>query len=223
MALPVCQNILIFGGSFDPPHHAHVRLPRLAMHAVGADAVAYLPTGHQPLKTHLHPTPAHHRLTMLHLALQGEPWAVVLTDEIDRADRDGAPSYLVDTLESLRQRVGEDRQLRLLIGGDSLRTFDRWRAPDRIIALAPPVVMARAPDTRESLLAHLPKGVDAGQWQTWMLDLPAMDMSSTRVRQLVAQGQSIHGLVSPRVEEYIRQHRLYLSPGVDSATTRVRR
>ena len=109
MDLRTCKKILLFGGSFDPPHLAHVQLPKLAMQATHADAVGYLPAGRQPFKTHLQQTPAHHRLAMLRLALQDEPWAEVLTDEIDRAAATGddSPSYLVDTLEAPRARLGQ--------------------------------------------------------------------------------------------------------------------
>ena len=131
MDLTSCRNILIYGGSFDPPHRGHVKLPALATEAVGADAVAYVPTAQSPLKARLSGTSTRHRLAMLKLALQSAPRAQVLTDEIDRGD-DG-PNYTIDTLMRLRVRLGPDTALRLLIGGDQLRQFDRWRDWRRVI------------------------------------------------------------------------------------------
>jgi nicotinate-nucleotide adenylyltransferase len=203
-----CKNIIVFGGSFDPPHIAHTQLPLLAMHAIGADAVAYVPAGLQPLKSDSGHTPAHHRLAMLRLALADQPWAAILTDEIDRTPAN-QPTYTVDTLESLRHRLPADTQLYLLIGADSLRTFHLWRRPQRILQLATPLVMLRPPDTPQSLLSSLPPQFNPQDWHPRIVELPRIDVSSTQIRQLVAQGKPITGLVHPAVENYIHQHHLY--------------
>ncbi len=211
MDLKTCQRVLLYGGSFDPPHIAHTRLPVLAMRAIDADAVAYIPTGKNPLKARLDLTPASHRLAMLRLAMADIPQATILTDEIEQADDNEppTPNYTVETLEALRQRWGDEPELRLLVGGDTLRQFHRWHRPDRVIELATPLVMVRPPDTRASLLDSLPLGADRDAWSARMIDLPLIDISSTRIRHLVAEGRSIQGLVAPAVQRYIDEHRLY--------------
>ena len=220
MRLKDCNKIIVFGGSFDPPHLAHVRLPGVVMQAISADAVAYVPTGVQPLKRHQSQTSAHHRLAMLELALADIPTACVLTDEIDRAglstDQDAGdepsqvvPSYTVDTLEGLRQRLGPKVEMRLLIGGDNLRIFNRWHKPRRVIELAEPLVMVRSPDTREALLDSLPDGYDPHEWDARLIEVPRIDVSSTQIRQLVSKDQPISRLVAPAVEAYIDEHKLY--------------
>ena len=205
--LHACKKIVLFGGSFDPPHLAHIKLPMAAMDATGADAVAYIPTGNQPFKQHAPQTPAQHRLAMLRLALQDIPQAVVLTDEITRAS--DCPTYTVDTLETLRKQLEPDVELRLLIGGDQLKVFDAWCQPERIIELAQPLVMVRPPDTHDSLLGSLPKGYDPQLWTDRLIDLPPIDISSTQIRSLVAQGKPIAPWVTKPVEDYIHRHGLY--------------
>jgi nicotinate-nucleotide adenylyltransferase len=205
-------QLIVFGGSFDPPHAGHVILPALAMRAVGAAAVLYVPAGRPPHKLGQVHTPAGERLAMLRLALADVPHAHIHTGEVDRAAADpGAqtPSFTVETLESLAQRLGSDVQMRLLIGGDQLRIFDTWKSWGRILELAEPLVMLRAPDTRASLLAGLPRGFHPGQWAGRLIDLPQIDISSTLVRACTARGQSIAGMVHPAVEDYIRRHGLY--------------
>jgi len=208
MNLSECDSILLFGGSFDPPHRAHVKLPLLARQAIGAEVVAYIPAACPPLKTGPVLTPANHRLHMLELALRDQPRAVILTDEIDRREND-EPSYTIDTLERLRRKLGEKPVFRLLIGTDQLRVFDRWRSFRRILELAEPLVMLRPPDTRRRLLSELPTGFDPAQWMARLVDLPRMDISSTKVRQRLAAGEAIDDLVPPAVATYIRRNNLY--------------
>lgn len=204
------SHLIVFGGTFDPPHRAHVELPRLAMQQIGAQAVVYIPTGRSPFKVGQQQTPAHHRLTMLQLALQDEPWAVILTDELDRAEKQpDQPSYTVDTLEALRRRLGDAVQMRLLLGADQFRLFHRWHQAQRIIALAQPLVMVRPPATRDELLSKLPPGESTATWSSRMIDLPLLDISATDIRHRLAEGQPTDDLLAPAVADYIHQHGLY--------------
>lgn len=211
MDLTRYKKIIVFGGSFDPPHWGHVKLPMMAMKAVGADAVAYVPSGWQPLKPPEDQTSAHHRLAMLRIALRDVPQAVVLTDELDhlRQTENAGPTYSVDTLQRLWEKLGPATQMYFLIGGDCLGQWHLWRKTERIIELAEPLVMVRPPETPESLLESLPPEIDRHYWKDRLLDLPNMDISSTEIRRRLAQGIAITDLVPPGVEQYIHQHGLY--------------
>jgi nicotinate-nucleotide adenylyltransferase len=221
MPLTPTGKVIVFGGSFDPPHVAHVLLPALAMRTLGAQAVVYVPAAQSPHKLDHVGTPAAHRLAMLRLALAEVPHAHILTDELDRAaaaptadaaaaaSPGAAPSYTVDTLEALHRRWGPDPQMRLLIGADQLRVFDTWKSWARIIELAEPLVMVRSPQSRAALLAALPRGFHAGQWAGRIIDLPQIDISSSLIRAQVARGLPITGMVHPAVADYIRRHGLY--------------
>lgn len=203
------NNILLFGGSFDPPHRAHIALPQQAAQAIGADLIAYIPAGRAPHKLDRVQTDSQHRLAMLRLALADQPGDVptlVLTDEIERGPSE--PSYTVDTLEALHRRINPGAKLRLLIGADQLRIFDAWRAPNRIIELAEPVVMVRPPDTRDVLLAC----VSADKREAWaerFVDVEQMAISSTAIRAEAARGFNDDGSICDAVADYITQHALY--------------
>jgi nicotinate-nucleotide adenylyltransferase len=208
--LRTCHRVLLFGGSFDPPHLAHLKLPLLAMYAIGADALVYIPAAQSPHKKDRPGASALQRVAMLRLMLQDVPKATVLTDEIDRFEASkGEPSYTIDTLTLLRERLGPDVELRLLIGADQLRVFDKWRQPQRIIELAEPVVMVRPPETRASTLAAVPRMFDAKPWEKRLIDLPVMDVSATEIRQRIAEGKTIGGLVHAEVERFIKENGLY--------------
>ena len=203
------KNILLFGGSFDPPHRAHLELPQQVAKAIGADLIAYIPAGRAPHKLDRVQTDPQHRLAMLRLALADQPGEVptaVLTDEIDRGPDE--PSYTVDTLEAMHQRIDPDAKLRLLIGADQLRIFDAWRQPERIIALAEPVVMVRPPDTREALVASLPDD-QRDDWAKRLVDAAQIEISSTAIRGQAAAGLPFDDSVCETVADYIVQNGLY--------------
>lgn len=201
------QSILIYGGTFDPPTRAHIELPMVVRERLGADLVAYVPARMSPFKTDDPPTDPSHRVAMLEAALDDNEHAKVLTEEIDRT-AEGTPSYTIDTIEYLRDWLPVDVTMRLLIGGDQMAEFLRWKSFEKIVEMAEPVVMVRPPQTRESLLETVPES-QRGFWVSRLIDVPPMDVSSTEVRRRVAANEPIDDLVVPAVEKYIRKHKLY--------------
>jgi len=204
-----CRSLVIFGGSFDPPHVAHVTLPKQVMHELGADLVAYVPAANPPLKAR-DVTAASHRLAMLRLALAGHDHAVVFTEEIDRAEA-GQPSFTVDTLEQLHRRLGSVR-MRLLIGCDQVLQFEQWKQRRRICELAEPVVMIRPPWTERKLLDALGSARARAEWADRLTAVVEIDVSSTEIRRRIAGGLPVSHLVAPDVERYIQAHGLYSDP-----------
>jgi len=213
MDLKAYKKIIVFGGSFDPPQLAHVQLPAMVLRAIRAQVVAYVPVARQPLKPEGPTASAEHRLEMLRLALADASHAVIWTDELDRAQDSSlyGPSYTVDTIERMRQQVGEKPEIRFLIGADQVHQFHKWYAWQRLIKMAEPIIMLRPPETQASLLASLPAQLDKEQWQRYFIDVPTVSTSSTQIRQRCAQKQSITGLVPPAVEKYIGDRGLYQS------------
>ncbi len=200
-------RVLIFGGTFDPPHRAHTRLPPIAAARLRCDRIIYIPAALNPLKDD-RPTPAAHRLEMLRRAIAAVPGAEIDTCELDRE----GPSYTVDTLEMLRERFGPGATLYLLMGSDQALEFTRWHRWRRILELATPAVMVRPPHTgatyRKELAARY--GPDeARTWLRWTLDLPRMDIHATRLREALASGDGVDELLDPGVLRYVREHRLY--------------
>ncbi|WP_432800151.1 nicotinate (nicotinamide) nucleotide adenylyltransferase [Poriferisphaera sp. WC338] len=207
MDLSAYQNIVVFGGSFDPPHVGHVKLPQLVREKLVADLVLYIPAGRAPHKLNQVQTSAEHRLSMLELALADQPHTMISDIEIDRA-KSGQPSYTVDTLEEIHKHLAPGAQLRLLIGADQLLIFESWHRPERIIELAEPVVMVRPPETKHSLIATMPEA-RADIWATWLLELPQINVSSSEIRSAIESGADQFDEVPPAVMDYIKKHHLY--------------
>lgn len=198
------RRVLLFGGSFDPPTLAHIQLPPIVADAIDADVIAYIPTLNPPHKPGRKLASARDRVAMLRRAVADEPRAVVLTLEIDRES--GRPSYTVDTLRELRDRT--TAELRLLVGADQVKLFDTWREPEAIQTLAEPVVMVRPPETVESLLASLPQR-QRDVWRRRLVVVPALDISATEARDLLAERRNVDHLIAPAVADYIKERGLY--------------
>lgn len=208
----MARRRLLFGGTFDPPHRAHVELPRLAADAVGADEVVYVPAARNPLKKHGAQSSPEHRLRMLELALAGRAGVRIATVELDR----GGPSWWVDTLEVIRDAGDPDDELLFLIGADQALDFHRWREWERILDLATPVVMARPPMEVAALVAELRHRYPADEAEWWtrrIVELPPVDASATEVRRRLAAGEPVDALLAPAVTAYARTHGLYPGAG----------
>lgn len=194
------RSLLFVGGTFDPPHRAHVNLATAAADALHCDRILFVPARHSPLKN-APATPSEHRLAMLRLAVQGVARASISPFELERP----APSYTVETLEALRAAIGPRPVVRLLLGSDQALEFHRWRDPRRVLELATPAIVLRPP--------HTPASFDAapvpGAWADWIVDLPLDPVSSTIVRDRLQRGLDVRGLLCPEVLDYIRAHNLY--------------
>ncbi|MDL5033670.1 nicotinate-nucleotide adenylyltransferase [Pelomonas sp. APW6] len=190
----------LFGGSFDPPHLAHLSLARTALQQLGLAGLRWLPAG-QPWqkKGRTLASPAH-RLAMVQALVAGEPRFVVDTTELDRP----GPSYMIDTVEALQLRFPERREWFLVIGQDQyarLASWHRWQELLKRLTLA---VAARAGQA----VSAAPE-VAAVAHRVVRLDMPALEISSTLVRGQCQRGEDITPMVGDGVARYIAQHRLY--------------
>jgi nicotinate-nucleotide adenylyltransferase len=193
------RRIGLFGGSFDPPHRAHVALARSALDGFGLDEVRWIPAGRPWQKTRVI-TPAADREAMVRLAIAGEPCFVLDRIELERA----GPSYTLDTVRALQAAPGASQvgEWVLLIGADQyagLHTWQDWPELLSRVTLAvanrPGPVPAPHPDVQRHPHRVLP--------------LAMLDISSTDVRERIARGAPIDDLVPPEVARYIERHALY--------------
>ncbi len=190
------KRIGLFGGSFDPVHHAHLALARQALDQLQLDELRWVPVGHAWQK-HRAMTPASQREAMLRLALEGEPRFVLERCELQR---DG-PSYTLDTLREL-QRATPGAHWYLLIGQDQYRNLHTWHGVDELLRRVTLAVAQRPgqPAEADARVAAAP---------TVALAMPPMDISATEIRRRAASGGDISALVPGAVALYIHQQGLY--------------
>jgi nicotinate-nucleotide adenylyltransferase len=194
-------RIGILGGTFDPIHYGHLAIAEEARAALRLDRVLFVPAAHQPLKRGEHLALPEQRLEMVRRACADNAAFEPSTIELDRP----GPSYTVTTLEELAAaRLGE---LFFILGADALADLPRWYAIERVVALARIVAVGRPgskPDLASlaSLLPSLPERLT-------LLEGPRLEISSSELRQRVAEGRPIRYLTPDPVISYIDEHELY--------------
>jgi nicotinate-nucleotide adenylyltransferase len=198
------MNIGVLGGTFDPVHSGHLIIAEEARLRLKLSRVLFVPAGQQWLKTGSNITPAAHRVEMVKLAIAPDPHFEISTIDIDRP----GPSYSVDTMAILQQQMGAEAEIFFLVGWDSLAELPQWKEADRLIQLCKLVAVTRPGFSRPDLKALEPSVPGVTRRVVW-LDIAPVDISSSDIREKVAQGLSIHGLVPEGVESYIKEHELY--------------
>ena len=204
---PSTRRVGVLGGTFDPVHYAHLVIAEEVYAALDLSEVVFVPAGHPPHKPQSLVAAAHHRVAMLELAIAGNPHFSISLVDLERP----GPSYTVDTLRLLRQQWGEQTSLYFVIGWDSLEDFLTWRDPAGVLAQLSYLVAVRRPGYNEengyraSLEARLP-GITQ---RLLVVPAPQLEISSTDLRERVAEGRPIKYQLPQPVEHYIEQNNLY--------------
>ncbi|MCD4502764.1 nicotinate-nucleotide adenylyltransferase [Chromobacterium piscinae] len=205
----------VFGGTFDPVHHAHLRMARAFADELALDEVRLIPAG-QPYHRQEGPrASAAQRLDMVKLAIAADARLTVDEREIRRH----RPAYTVDTLRELRAELGAAAELWFLVGGDSLAALSSWKDWRELFRLANLAVAMRPGFDPAALPPEVRQEWQARQVSDFSnrtasgtirpLALPPLDLSATRLRAQLAADEPVEGLIDPAVLAYIRQQRLY--------------
>ena len=224
------RRIALFGGSFDPVHNGHLAVARAADRRFNFDEIHFIPASRPPHKLKQHLAPFPHRFAMVSLACSEHPHFVPSLAEAGEDFSSAQLHYSVDTVRYFRHayHANGDR-IFFMIGADAFLDIPMWKEYETLLGLCdfivanrpglrvealrlviPPALFARfngkkQPDDAHPspVVAHLEKTI------VYLLENVASDVSATDIRKKTHRGQSIHGLVSSRVEEYILKQGLY--------------
>jgi len=199
-------NIGVLGGTFDPVHLGHLIIAEEVREQLKLDKVLFVPSGHPWLKEERIITPAGHRVSMLRLALASNPRFQISMVDVERR----GPSYTVDTLADIKRQFGDSASFFFILGWDSLQDLYLWKDPARIIQQCRLVAVGR-PGSAKPRLSALEAVLPGISKNVLLLPKPLIGISSSEIRQRVAQGLSIKYLVAEAVETYIRDKGLYRS------------
>ena len=190
----------VMGGTFDPIHLGHLAAASEVAHAFDLDDVVFVPAGSPWQKAHRQVSPAEDRYLMTVIATAPDPRFSVSRVDIDRP---GA-TYTVDTLRDLRAQWSADDEVFFITGADALNDILSWRETDEVLSLAHLVGVTRPGHPLSD------PGLPAGH--VTLLEVPALAISSSDIRDRVAGNVPIHYLVPPGVESYIGKQGLYRDP-----------
>jgi nicotinate-nucleotide adenylyltransferase len=201
------DRVLLFGGTFDPPHHGHLIPARAAAELLGIDRVILLPTRHPPHKPLDELTPADERVEMCRLAVDGEPGFEVSEYELSAE----TPNYTIRTVRHFQETLGADVHLYWLLGVDNLNELADWHQPQEL-ASACTLVTTRRPGIPAQDLAELRRFLRAelvDRIERHMLETPLIGISARAIRQRVRAGLSVRYLIPDPVRAFIDSRGLY--------------
>lgn len=201
------KRIGLYGGTFDPPHMGHIVCAEETRKMLSLDEVWFIPTYQPVFKRDQFVTPANHRLRMVELAIQDNPHFVLSTIETDR----GGDTYTIDTLRTLRQEdleKGVQNEYFFICGADAVLTLPKWKNSRELVELATFVGVGR-PGSSSLLGSPEADALKAFTDKVSVIEIDAVDVSSSEVRQNVKDKESIQGMVPELVEEYIMSNKLY--------------
>lgn len=213
-----CSNepMAIFGGTFDPVHYGHLRSADEARQKLDLEDLYLLPAGNPPHRDVPRAT-TKQRLDMLKLA--GPEFPRLLID--DRETRRNGPSYMVDTLQELRNGFS-DRPLLLLIGQDAANQLHTWFHWEKLFALAHIVILTRpgaavdytpelAKQIRDRTTSNVQELHRSNAGRVLHLQVESIDVSASGIRSIIRSGRSPGSMLPGAVIEYINKNRLYLA------------
>lgn len=198
------KRIGLYGGTFSPPHVGHIHAAKTFLQQGAIDRLIVMPTYRPPHKVNKDRTTAEDRLAMCRLAFDFSDKITVSDLEIRREGK----SYTSDTLRALYR---DDERIVLLCGTDMFLTLDEWHEPEVIFALAEIVCMRReSEETADEELLHKAKIYRERFGATIrFLQADAIELSSSLIREHIAEGESTNGMLTDAVRAYLDEKELY--------------
>lgn len=200
----------IMGGTFDPIHIGHLAVAEQAREAFDLAGVAFVPAGVPVFKLDRHVAPAEDRLEMCRRAVQDNPCFDVSDIEVRRA----GITYTVDTLREMRAHYPGNVELCFIIGADALASLPKWRESAEVARLASIIAVTRPGFALDERVCAQ---MEAARFRVEYLEVTALSVSSSRLRDMLEQGMSIRYLTPDGVFDYIRERGLYGFGGAETA------
>lgn len=203
------KQIGIYGGTFDPFHFGHLNLAFEIMEKRFLDEVWFVPAQINPHKRHSLPISVHHRLAMLHAALDQLPFFKIKDLELERPP----PSYTIDTIRTIIEE-GKNScpspQFYFIMGEDAMTGFSQWHLSKEIIKLVPLLIGSRYGFWKGHMEQLAGEEEIRQALQQGLIQTSMMDISSSNVRERLHKNLYCGHLVPTNVLNYIQQNQLYV-------------
>jgi nicotinate-nucleotide adenylyltransferase len=186
------MKVGILGGTFDPPHYGHLIIANEVLSTLQLDEIWFMPNQEPPHKKKSESIKNEERLQMLELAICGNTAFRVETIELHRQ----GPSYTVDTMKMINDQYS-NHQFFFIIGADMIEYLPKWHKIDELIKLVQFVGVERPTYSSQT------------DYPVLYVDVPALDVSSSMIRDRVKNGKTIRYLLPDPVIQYIEEKHLY--------------
>jgi nicotinate-nucleotide adenylyltransferase len=210
----------LFGGTFNPIHNGHLRAAEEVRKYFPLERILFIPSYVPPHKAQKEVVPAWHRLQMVEIACRDHPGFVASDLEV----KNPGPSYSIITLRRLKGLYPRDI-FWFILGSDAFLEIETWKDYTQLLQECS-LVIVRRPGCELGKLSKVidkikPERVveidrqgkaevrDGGQPGLYLLNIEALDISSSEIRRRLRAGQPVTGLVPPGVENYIIENHLY--------------
>jgi nicotinate-nucleotide adenylyltransferase len=214
------RAVALFGGTFDPIHVGHIAVAQAAQRRFHLDAIHFIPSSRPPHKTKMALTPFLHRYAMVALACADH---ATFVPSVAEADMDGATPrvfYTIDTVRRFRREHPDDH-LYFIVGADQFLELPTWKSYESLLDCCDFIIASRPGFKLDALRLVIPPeklGRDGAanlgkislrKSAIYTMTTVSSHVSSTEIRNRLDEQKNIHGLVPPRVEEYILRQALY--------------
>lgn len=200
------KRIGIMGGTFDPIHNGHLMIGHQAYQEYSLDSVWYMPSKTPPHKKDHRVTSSRDRCAMVQAAIEEVSYFCLSDFEIKRA---GGNTYTADTLRLLREEY-EDTEFFYIVGADSIHDIEKWYHPEYVLRAVTFLAADRESEEQkrslDTQIRYLERKYGA---RIQRLHCMEMDVASVTIRERIASGESVGGLIPESVYQYIKQHNLY--------------
>jgi len=199
------SRVGIMGGTFDPIHYGHLVTAEVARHSFDLEVVIFVPAGRPPHKTEQRITDVEHRYLMTAMATVTNSCFEVSRVEIERP----GPSYTIETMSEFRRRLGSQARLFFITGADAILEIWGWKDAQRLLKICEFIAATRPGYVLSGLETLLAQVEEPDRQRLHLLEVPALAISSSDIRERVRRGRPIKYLVPEVVENYIYKHGLY--------------
>ena len=199
------KRAAVFGGTFDPIHYGHLVAANEVMHSFDTDGVIFIPAGLPSHKDSSCVTGSEKRFEMTKLAISSNPDFYVSRMEIERE----GPSYTIDTVSRLKSLFSPGCGIYFIAGADSVFQVFSWKNAAKLITMCSFIGVTRPGYNKDELYTRIRNINENFESNIHFLEIPALDISSSEIRERVKAGKSIKYLVPEKVEEYIYKEGLY--------------
>jgi nicotinate-nucleotide adenylyltransferase len=186
------RKIGILGGTFDPPHHGHLLIANEVLSALDLDEIWFMPNQEPPHKHKSESISNEERLEMLRLAIEGNHQFRVTTIELERQ----GPSFTVETMRIIRETYKDD-QFYFIIGADMIEYLPKWHKINELVELVQFVGVERPEYSHDTSFPVI------------YVDVPAMEVSSSIIRERLKKGKTVRYLLPDSVIHFIEENHLY--------------